>query len=108
MQYVQFLTLSSLTNKISKSGLTLTPYLMTLKIRKDVLAEEFTLDTQYRMQNRQFCASEQRYMGWVPLDAQVGDLICVLLGRRLPFLLRRHGNMFRLVKKLYIHESIEE
>ncbi|MCJ1238061.1 hypothetical protein MMC14_006049 [Varicellaria rhodocarpa] len=107
MHYVQFLNLSSFTSKILKSGLALTPHMMAPKIRKDVLAKEFTLDILHTAQNRQFCASEKNYMGWAPPDAQVGDLICVLLGGRVPFLLRPHGNMFRLIGELYIHGLME-
>ena len=61
------------------------------------------MDVLHNAQNRQFCATEKRYMGWAPLDAQVGDLVCVLEGEWVPFLLQPHGKMYQLIGELYIH-----
>ncbi|RDW69796.1 hypothetical protein BP6252_08816 [Coleophoma cylindrospora] len=55
--------------------------------------------------NRQFCKTARRYMGWVPGSARVDDVICLLEGGSVPFVLRRDPNSsaYRLVGEAYIH-----
>jgi hypothetical protein len=41
--------------------------------------------------NRWFCVTSKGRMGQVPRLAQIGDLICVFEGGKVPFVLRRKG-----------------
>jgi len=55
---------------------------------------------------RKFCATEGRYLGWVPGDAAPGDIICILLGAETPYILRPDENdskYYKLVGETYIH-----
>ncbi|KAK4990240.1 hypothetical protein LTR66_006865 [Elasticomyces elasticus] len=52
---------------------------------------------------RQLGISELEYPGVVPNGAQPGDLICVLLGGALPFILRKTDDHFRLIGESYIY-----
>jgi hypothetical protein len=55
---------------------------------------------------RKFCATERRYLGWVPGDAAPRDIVCILLGAETPYILRRDENdsrYYKLVGETYIH-----
>lgn len=49
-----------------------------------------------------FFLSDEGYMGTAPLDAGLGDIVCVLLGSDTPMVLRRHGDHFTLVGPCYV------
>lgn len=55
--------------------------------------------------NRQFCQTERSYMGWVPGNSKEGDVICLLEGGRLPYVLRWNntGTGFQFIGEAYIH-----
>ena len=53
---------------------------------------------------RRFCASEAGYIGWVPQTADVGDMLCVILGAEVPFVLRkRPSGQYQLIGECYVH-----
>lgn len=56
-----------------------------------------------RCRNRRFAVTSKKHMGLVPHTAKVGDLIVILDGCRVPFVLRRSGKNFRLIGECYIH-----
>lgn len=56
---------------------------------------------------RRFCVTEKGYFGMVPPKAEVGDKICVFLGARTPFVLRKEGEKFKLVGESYIHQIMD-
>jgi hypothetical protein len=49
--------------------------------------------------------STRGYVGLAPRHSQVGDMICILLGAHLPFLLRKRedGKTVELVGEVYVH-----
>ena len=55
------------------------------------------------------CVTKNRYLGHAPITADVGDLICVVLGAGAPFVIRPvpnsagNGNMYRLIGECYVH-----
>jgi hypothetical protein len=42
-------------------------------------------------------------MGLAPINACEGDLICLLLSGKVPFLLRPNGDEYELVGECYVH-----
>jgi hypothetical protein len=53
-----------------------------------------------------FCISENGYVGWATKNAQVGDLIFVPFGSKVPFIIRKSDERpgcFRLIGQSYIH-----
>jgi hypothetical protein len=55
--------------------------------------------------NRRPFLSTKGYVGLAPADAQGGDLICILLGAYLPFILRTHEDRktVELIGEAYVH-----
>jgi hypothetical protein len=53
--------------------------------------------------NRRFAYTEQGYMCLVSAQAQVGDIVFVLAGGSMPFVLRSHGCDYFLVGECYVH-----
>jgi hypothetical protein len=54
-------------------------------------------------QSRRVFASAKRYLGVAPLLAKSGDVICLLYGGRVPYILRPKNDHFLLVGESYIH-----
>ncbi|KAI3328818.1 hypothetical protein F4824DRAFT_482312 [Ustulina deusta] len=40
---------------------------------------------------RKFCVTASGHIGWVPLESQPGDVVCVFEGSNLPYVLRPRG-----------------
>ena len=45
---------------------------------------------------------EDEAVGFLPRETEVGDFICILLGFRVPFVLRPTGNAWQLVGEYYL------
>jgi hypothetical protein len=56
-----------------------------------------------RSRNRRFCLTEGGKIGQVPNCARKGDEVWILLGAKVPFILRRVGSCYFLVGECYIH-----
>ncbi len=59
------------------------------------------------MSLRSLCLTEGRYLGWVPLSTEEGDIIAIFKGAKVPFVLRpirgsRDGS-FTFIGECYIH-----
>ena len=55
---------------------------------------------------QRFCVTEYGHIGKVPVNARVGDRICILFGGPVPFLLRplsETENIFELVGDCFVH-----
>lgn len=50
---------------------------------------------------RRFFITIKGYIGLAPPEAQVGDVVCIFLGARVPFILRRLGEYYMLVGECY-------
>jgi hypothetical protein len=49
------------------------------------------------------CLTRKGYLGHVPRTARIGDVICVIRGGDVPFVLRAEGTSYRLVGQSYLH-----
>ena len=59
---------------------------------------------------RVFCATEDRYLGWVPRGTAKGDLICVVHGGEVPYILRpdpEGRSHYQIIRDCYIHGIME-
>ena len=54
---------------------------------------------------RKFCVTGDGHIGWVPLEARQGDIICVFDGAQLPYILRRVAdqNAYILIGHCFFH-----
>jgi Heterokaryon incompatibility protein (HET) len=60
--------------------------------------------------NLRFCRTKNGYLGLAPLGTQVGDVVCIVNGSCVPFILRPSQDIkgaFQLVGKCYIHGIME-
>ncbi|KAF1967161.1 HET-domain-containing protein [Bimuria novae-zelandiae CBS 107.79] len=57
--------------------------------------------------NRRFCSTKSGRIGWVPRDTKENDLICVLYGGQVPYVLRPCEGGYKLVGECYIHGLME-
>jgi hypothetical protein len=55
--------------------------------------------------NRLFIVTDSGYMGMAPPHVKAGDSVCVLLGARVPFLLRKESEFYTLVGELYLSDG---
>jgi Heterokaryon incompatibility protein (HET) len=63
-----------------------------------------------QVRNLRFCSTKNGYLGLVPLEAEVGDVVCIINGSCVPFVLRPCRDIkwaFRLVGKCYIYGIME-
>lgn len=68
------------------------------------VAREQASNTVRICRSRYFLITERGYLGLGPMTLEVGDIVCVLLGGNLPFILRRQENdEYRLVGESYVH-----
>jgi hypothetical protein len=68
------------------------------------LAFEFGKAMGQFAMHRKFCLTKKGYIGLAPLNAAEGDVVAVLNGGRVPFILRRLENgKFQLVGEAYVH-----
>ena len=56
--------------------------------------------------NRRFIITDSGYMGMAPPHVKEGDSVCVLLGARVPFLLRQESKFYTLVGELYLSDGL--
>ena len=54
---------------------------------------------------RKFCATENGLIGWVPIEAQEDDIVCVFEGAKLPYVLRKIGpeDMYTIIGHCFLH-----
>jgi hypothetical protein len=58
--------------------------------------------------SEKFLITEQGYLGLGPMTPEVGDLVCVLLGGNLPFVLRQQDNNEHcLFDESYVHGFVD-
>jgi hypothetical protein len=56
--------------------------------------------------NRTLFTTNKGYIGIGPKFLVVGDLICVLSGGRVPFILRRKGDIYQLIGECYVYGTM--
>jgi hypothetical protein len=59
-------------------------------------------DIASRGNNRRFCATKNQRLGWVPRNARVGDMIAILYGAKVPYVVRpRKDDGYRFIGECY-------
>ena len=54
--------------------------------------------------NRSFITTKLGYMGLAPARSQIGDVVCVIKGGKVPFVLRESpGGLYQFVGETYVH-----
>lgn len=68
-------------------------------------AERFWIDMSLSSEGRSFFITQKGYYGLGPWIAEPGDICCILLGARVPFILRKTGkqSFYKLVGEAYLH-----
>jgi len=68
-------------------------------------AERYWVDMKLQIDGRSFLWTEKGYMGVGPCITQPGDLLCILFGAKVPFVLRQVDDpgRFKLVGEAYCH-----
>ena len=54
-------------------------------------------------ENRRLITTKKGYLGMGPITARAGDQVCLILGTKKPFLLRKVNSKYRLIGVSYIH-----
>ena len=67
----------------------------------------FVASFQQATRNRRFFITEEGQLGLGPRLIEPGDLVCVLLGSEVPFVLRKAGDCYVLVGECYYHGFME-
>lgn len=68
------------------------------------LAHKFLIAMCAKAERRSLCMTEKGYLCLAPPDVKVGDSLSILLGGRVPYILRRKGeNVYNLVGESYVH-----
>ena len=68
---------------------------------------EFTAAFQQATTNRRFFVTREGHMGLGPRDMEPGDVVCILLGAQVPFVLRAVNNHYVLLGECYCHGIME-
>jgi hypothetical protein len=63
----------------------------------------FEVALQEAHKGRRFCTTKEGYMCTTPFDTERGDVIVILEGFRMPFVLRQSGSDWKLVGDCYVH-----
>jgi hypothetical protein len=53
--------------------------------------------------NRCYFSTSRKFIGLGPRGAKEGDLVCVLFGSNVPFVLRKHDGKYILIGEAYVH-----
>ena len=61
----------------------------------------------YVASHRKFFTTNKCAIGLGPQSMRAGDIVCILSGGRVPFILRAEGSEFRLVGEAYVHGLME-
>lgn len=64
---------------------------------------EFTASFQQATTNRRFFITREGYMGLGPRNIEPGDVVCILLGAQVPFVLRAVDDGYMLLGECYCH-----
>jgi hypothetical protein len=72
------------------------------KLQQDVQRGKFSDNLRFTM-SRAFMITERGYMGLAPAQTQPGDIVCVLRGGTVPYVLRpMEDGCFQLVGECYV------
>ena len=63
----------------------------------------YSLAVTHALKQRRLFYSKKGYFGLGPAVMQPGDIVCVLFGTQVPFILRRKDSCYQLVGQSYVH-----
>lgn len=66
-------------------------------------AKRFAKAAKSACQSRVFLKTSEGWRGIGPKDVEAGDILIVLFGSRVPFVLRRDGSSYRLISDCYVY-----
>ena len=66
-------------------------------------AKRYHTPAKYAATNRKFVFTGKEYSGLGPMAMEVGDVVAVLFGGHVPYVLRRAEGMYRLIGGCYVH-----
>jgi len=66
-------------------------------------AYSYSLIATHALKQRRLFYSKKGYFGLGPAVMQPGDIVCVLFGAQVPFILRRKDSRYQLVGESYVH-----
>lgn len=74
----------------------------------DTVQASFLQNVESWTRVRKFCVTAEGQIGWVPIEAQYDDILCVFEGADLPYVLRRHADedTFTIVGHCFIHGAM--
>jgi hypothetical protein len=83
----------------------LTPELLEMakKAERNHEKEEWSRVANGASKNRKFARTKKGYYVLGPAVMEVGDIVCVLFGGKMPFCLRQVGGQYMLVGECYAH-----
>lgn len=70
---------------------------------KEQYLEPFAALIRSKTLNRRMVLTEKGYLGLVPHETEKEDLVCILLGGDMPFILRAEGSHYKFVGESYVH-----
>ncbi|KAF2805727.1 uncharacterized protein BDZ99DRAFT_480400 [Mytilinidion resinicola] len=75
------------------------------RLKRSRHAEDFILDASIACGSRKFFITSNGYYGLAPMIVQQGDMCCVLIGARVPFILRptETPSHYQVVGECYVH-----
>ena len=80
---------------------------ITLQVISHALCQQYVLSHQQWTRGRFLCVTEAGVLGWVPRGTQIDDMICLLKGSTVPFVLRPVGEEWKLVGEAYLHSVMQ-
>ena len=54
-----------------------------------------------------FFLIKHEQIGLAPSEAETGDIVCIILGASVPFVLRLEGNAFKLIGECYVQDIVK-
>jgi Heterokaryon incompatibility protein (HET) len=92
---------SEWTGDDERGGTVLLPEMVNGEYPEDIFFRSMTLHR--RTVRRRLMVTTKGYLGLAPPETKTGDLICILYGGQLPFVLRGAGTRFELIGEVYVH-----
>jgi len=66
----------------------------------------FILSSGYTCRHRRIFSTKRGYIGLAPLRAQIGDLVCIVLGYDVPLIIRRQEDRYMVIGDTYIYSMM--
>jgi hypothetical protein len=71
------------------------------------VCREWIKNVKIGLRGRKLFLTKAGYFGLGPAGMEKGDVVCILLGGHVPFVLRRDGDEYRLIGECYLHTMMD-